>query len=252
MNKHVSDYYDAVTHAFRLIDEDYEGAIASGADLMVGSIERDELIHVFGTGGHSTIGAMELFWRAGSLAPINPLLDPSVHPGNGAVHSNWMERTEGLAPSIMHSYGVGKGETLIIVNAYGINAMTIDAALEAKRLGVKTIGITSTGFAQVLPKDAPMRHSSGKNLHEVVDVFVDCHLPYGDACVTIEGCSQKVGPTSTLLNSYCLNLLVMATVERLLVKGIEPPLWMSANMPGGDATNRKWHQKYNERVKHLR
>jgi len=252
MNKYATAYHEAIDKAFDLIDQEYEGAISRGAELMLGSIERDELIHVFGTGGHSTMGAMELFWRAGSLAPINPILDASLIPSNGAVHSNWMERTEGLAPSIIHSYDVKAGETMIIVNAYGINPMTIDAALEARRMGVKTIGITSTSFALSVPPKGKMRHSSGGNLHELVDVFVDCHLPYGDACVLIDGCEQAVGPTSTILNSYCLHLLVIATVEKLVAKGIEPPLWMSANLPEGDLKNKKWHKKFNERIKHLR
>jgi uncharacterized phosphosugar-binding protein len=252
MNKHADAYHQTINTAFELIDKEYDGAISRAADLMVASVEKDELIHIIGTGGHSTLGAMELFWRAGSLANINPLLDPSVMPSNGAVHSNWMERTEGLAPSIIHSYGVKPGELMIIVNAYGINPMTIDTALEARRMGVKTIGITSTSFALSVPKGGKMRHSSGLNLHEIVDVFVDCHLPLGDACVSIDGCNQSVGATSTILNCYCLNLLVIATVEKLVAKGITPPVWMSANLVGGDAVNQKWHEHYNERVKHLR
>jgi len=139
----------------------------------------------------------------------------------------------------LSAYGIKAGETLIIiVNAYGINAVTIDAALEAKRLGPKTIGITSTSFAISAPKNAKMRHSSGKNLHELVDVFVDSHLPYGDACVLIDGCEQAVSLAWTILNSYCLNLLVIATVEKLLTKAIEPPLLMSANLTEGDTKTR--------------
>lgn len=252
MNNLAKQYFETLTEAFKRINDQFDGPIATAADLMVGSIERDELIHVFGTGGHSTMGAMELFWRAGSLAPINPILDASLLPSNGAVHSNWMERTEGLAPSIMKAYDVAPGETIIIVNAYGINPMTIDAALEAKKIGAKSIGITSTGFALKVPKGGKMRHSTGKNLHELVDVFIDCNLPYGDAAIEVPGCGQKIAPTSTILNSYCLNLLVAATVDKLVKKGIEPPVWMSANLPEGDATNKHWHTKYNERVRHLR
>jgi len=226
--------------------------IDAAAAMMAEAIELDELIHVFGTGGHSTMGAMELFWRAGSLAPINPLLEASLLPSNGALHSNYIERTEGLAGSILKSYEVKTGEVLIIVNAYGINAMTIDAALEAKKMGLKTICITNKEFADKVPKGAPARHSSNKNLYELADIYIDNNLPYGDACVSIEGMNQKIAPSSTILNSFCLNLLVIGTVGRLLEKGIEPPVWMSANLPEGDTANKKWHKKYNERIKHLR
>jgi len=252
MNKYFNQFYQNLDEAFKKVLENEESAIDRATDLMVESIKKDQLIHIMGTGGHSTMGATEMFWRAGCLAAVNPLLDPSLLPGMGAKHSNWMERTEGLAPSILSAYEVKKGETIIIVNAYGINPVTIDTALECRKRGLNTIGVTSTSFADAVPSGAASRHSSGKNLHEIVDIFVNCHMPLGDACVKIEGCAQEVAPISTFLNSFCLHLLVIGTVEKLVKQNIEPPLWMSANLPEGDKANQKWHEKYNPRVKHLR
>lgn len=77
-------------------------------------------------------------------------------------------------------------------------------------------------------------------------------MPLADAIIEIEGCGQKVAPISTFLISFCLHLLVIGTVEKLVKEGIEPPLWMSANLPEGDKKNQKWHEKYDLRVKHLR
>ena len=252
MNKNFEQFYATLSDCFQKVLANEQQSIDRASDLMVDSIKRDELIHVIGTGGHSTMAATEMFWRAGCLASINPMLEPALLPSMGAKHSNWMERTEGLAPSILSANGVKKGETIIIVNAYGINPVTIDAALDASKRGMKTIGVTSTSFAEFVPKGVPSRHSSGKNLHEIVDVFVNSYMPLGDACVQIEGCQQKVGPVSTFVNSFCLHLLVIATVEKLVRDGIEPPLWMSANLPEGDQQNRKWHDKYDPRVKNLR
>ncbi len=252
MNKYFNQLYQNLDEAFKKVLENEESAIDRATDLMVESIKKDQLIHIMGTGGHSTMGATEMFWRAGCLAAVNPLLDPSLLPGMGAKHSNWMERTEGLAPSILSAYEVKKGETIIIVNSYGINPVTIDTALDCKKRGLNTIGITSTSFADAVPDGAISRHSTSKNLHEIVDVFVNCYMPLGDACVKIEGCAQEVAPISTFLNSFCLHLLVIGTVEKLVKLNIEPPLWMSANLPEGDKANQKWHEKYNPRVKHLR
>lgn len=252
MNKNFQQLYEIVDGAFKKILETEEAAIDRAAELTAASIEQDQLVHIIGTGGHSQMGAMEMFWRAGCLAPMNPLLDPSLLPSMGAKHSNWMERTEGLAPSILSAYEVAAGETIIIVNAYGINPVTIETALECKKRGLNTIGVTSTSFAENVPAGVASRHSSAKNLHEIVDVFINCYMPLGDASVEVEGCSQAVAPVSTILNSFCLHLLVIATVEKLVKAGIEPPLWMSANLPKGDETNKRWHAKYNPRVKHLR
>lgn len=52
MNKYFRSFYETVNGAFQKILESNERAIDKASDLMVGSIERDELIHVFGTGGH--------------------------------------------------------------------------------------------------------------------------------------------------------------------------------------------------------
>ncbi len=252
MNANLWQFHDVVDGAYRKILETEEGSIDRAADLVAGSIQRDELINVFGTGGHSSMGAMEMFWRAGALAAIRPLLEPAILPSMGAKHSNWMERTEGLAASVLNAYEVKAGETMIIVNAYGINGLTIDTALECRRRGLRTIGVASKSFAESVPKGVPARHSSGLNLHEVVDVHVNNYMPYGDASVRIEGFDQALAPVSTLVNCFCLHLIVIRTAEKLVAMGIEPPVWVSGNMPEGDAKNRRWHEKYDPRVKHLR
>ena len=252
MNTYHLSYLKTITESLEKIAQSEQLKIDQATEAMADAIERDELIHAIGTGGHSIMGPMEIFWRAGSLAPINPLLEAALLPSNGALHSNFIERTEGLAKPILQSYEVQSGEVLIIVNAYGINALTIDTAIEAKRMGLKTIAVTNKEFADRVPAGSTARHSTSQNLYDLVDIYIDNHLPFGDACVPIDGYDQKVAPASTILNSFCLNLLIIGTVEKLLNRGIEPPVWMSANLPEGDAANKRWHQKYNARVKHLR
>ena len=252
MKRYWQQYRDTLNTCLDSVFEQNEAAVAKAAGYLVAAIKKDQLVHIIGTGGHSTLGAMELFWRAGSLAPISPLLDPALLISQGALHSNKMERTEGLAKPILDSYEVHRGEVIIIVNAYGINAVTIDTALEARERGLKSIAITTTTFAENVPKGTKARHSSGKNLHELVDVYINNYMPYGDAVVKIDQVDQKVAPLSTIMNSVCLHLLLIDTVERLIAEGIVPPVWMSANLPEGDAANKKWHELYNQRVRHLR
>ncbi|TYP53237.1 sugar isomerase domain-containing protein [Thermosediminibacter litoriperuensis] len=251
MDKKV-EYYKIVNELLESILKDEKESIEKAAEVLAKAIMEDRLIHVVGTGGHSNMGAEELFWRAGGLVPINPLLDAGISLSNGAKHSNIMERTPGYGLAVMKSYDFTPGDPIIIVNAYGINAMTIDIAMEAKRMGLTTIGITSTSFAKMLPKDHPARHESGKNLYEIVDIFIDCHLPLGDAVIKFDDFEQKVAPTSTLVNTFTLNLLVVETVNQLLKKGVKPPVWVSANMPGGDEANKEYEKKYFGRIKHLR
>jgi uncharacterized phosphosugar-binding protein len=252
MNAEAIFYRDTIAEIMDKILGEME-TIQKASHPVAESIAREEPVHVIGPGGHSNMAAEEVLWRAGGLAPINAILDPGTNLIHGAKRSNFIERTPGYALKVLDAYRVGRkpGEVIIIANAYGVNAMCIDTVLEAKKRGMITIGITSRSFADVLPKDHPSRHPSGKNLYQEVDYFLNCHLPYGDAVVEIKGCAQKTGPTSTFCNVFTINLLIIETVKRLVEMGVKPPLWMSANLPGGDEANRSLEEKYIPRIKHL-
>jgi uncharacterized phosphosugar-binding protein len=245
-------YRNTITEIMDKIIGEIE-TIQKASRVVAEAIGKEEPVHVIGPGGHSNMAAEEVLWRAGGLAPINAILDPGTNLIHGAKRSNFIERTPGYALKVLDAYRVGRkpGEVIIIANAYGVNSMCIDTVLEAKKRKMITIGITSRSFADVLPKDHPSRHPSGKNLYKEVDYFLNCHLPYGDAVVEIKGCLQKTGPTSTFCNVFVINLLVIETVKRLMETGVQPPLWMSANLPGGDEANRSLEEKYIPRIKHL-
>ena len=69
---HVTTYRDALDTAFACI-EAQEAEIEAAAEVLATAIERDQLIHVIGPGGHSNMAAEEVLWRAGGLAPINAM-----------------------------------------------------------------------------------------------------------------------------------------------------------------------------------
>lgn len=243
-------YRDKVVSLYEKIVKEESASIARAAELLASAIEKDQLIHVIGPGGHSNMGAEEMFYRAGGLVPVNAILDPGTLLAMGAVRSTIIERTPGYGISVLNAFNVNDG-VLVIVNAYGINSMCIDVALEARRRGVPTVGITSREFAERIPPDHPARHPSKANLCDVVDVHIDCHMPYGDAVVHVEEIGKYIGPVSTLVNLFTLNLLVIKTVELLVNRGVEVPIWTSANTPGGDEANRLYLEKYRPRVKLL-
>lgn len=252
MSRSSKAYLDAITSCLAAIEREEQESIDKAATLLAKAVAEGRLINVIGPGGHSNMAVEEVFWRSGGLAPVNALLDAGTNVIHGAKRSNIIERTPGYAKSVLDAYGLTSGDVLIIVNAYGINAMTIDSALECKKRGITTIGVTSRSFADTVPKGSPSRHPSGQNLYELVDVFVNTHLPYGDAVVEVEGIAQKMGPTSTFVNCFAMNLLMIRTAEKLLEMGVTPHVWMSANLPGGDEANKKYEELYMPRVKHLR
>lgn len=252
MNKEFTFFKDTVVDILEKIERE-EQSIKKAADIIARSVIEDKLIHAIGTGGHSNMGAEEMFYRAGGLIPVNAILDPGINLTHGARRTTIIERTPGYGIKVMDAYNIGKtdNEVIIIINACGINTMTIDVALEAKKRGMKTIGITSTSFASTVPKNHPSRHPSNKNLHDLVDVFINNHQPIGDAVVELEGADQKVAPVSTICNSFAIQLLVIETVKKIIELGKKPLIWKSANMPGGDDANRKYFEEYSKRIKHL-
>lgn len=246
-----AQYFNEVNRLMQRVFDEEKESIQRAANYVANTIAQDRLLHVFGTGGHSAMGAEELFFRAGGLVPVNAILDGGVLLAHGALRSTGIERTPGYAKAVLDYYDVGQGDVLVIVNAYGINACTIDAATEGRQRGCTTIGVTSVELQRALPERHPSRHPSGNNLCDLVDVVIDCKVPMGDALVKISGITQRAGASSTFLNALALNLLSLEAITILADRGIDPPIWQSANSPGGDEANTEHIRRYKHRIKKL-
>jgi len=247
----IDEYFKKVVEILEKIKNNEKENIEKAAEIISKAIIEDRIIHIFGTGGHSNIAAEEMLYRSGGLIPINAILDPGINLAFGATRSTLVERTPGYAQSILKNYDLKKRDVMIVANQYGINSATIDTALFAKELGLTVIAITSPEFSKKVPLDHPARHPSKKNLFEIADIVINGYMPFGDAVLEIKGVKQKVAPVSTIINAFIVNSIVARTVEKLIEKGIEPPIWTSGNIPGGDEANKKWIEKYKGRIKHL-
>ena len=172
---------------------------------------------VYAGGGHTTLAMGEMFFRAGGLANINPMMETALSVFNQALKYLALERTVNFGASIIKYYDPQPGDVVLFFHNIGINPATIDAAEECKKRGCKIIAVASSYWQNEMPKDHFIRHPNGKNL---VD-FTIAHL------LEIETCRQ--------------------CVER----GIVPPVWNSANAPGGDEKNAAYLKKYRPLVKCL-
>lgn len=234
----------------KIHDEEKE-RILLAARAIAEQIKKDRLIYIFGPGGHSNLAAMEIFFRAGGLMHVSAMLNQDTMLSCGALKSMQTERLPGFGRVVVNDYRVGKDDLLIVVNAYGINAATIDAALQAKENGAKVIGVSSHAHADNCPKDHPARHPSKQNLHEIVDYTVDCKIQLGDAVIALPGFEQKIGALSTFANAYVLNCMVIEAINMLHNEGVKPPVWMSGNAPGGDAWNNRFMQGFRDKIRCL-
>jgi uncharacterized phosphosugar-binding protein len=247
----VARLYEAASELLRRLAEEEAGNIRRVGQVLADVIAADHLLFVFGTGGHSYIAAEEMSYRAGGLGAVFPILDPGVSIAFGARRSTSVERTPGYAQAVLTTYPITTDDILIIVNAYGINACTIDAALWARERGIRTVGITSPSFSRSIPRDHPARHPSGQNLFEVVDHLIDSKMPERDAVLQFQGLDAWTSPVSTILNAFVIQALVGETTRALLAAGQTPPIWTSGNIPGGDEANRRIVSRYAGRVRGL-
>ena len=136
------------------------------------------VVHTFGS-GHSHMIAEEAFFRAGGLAPVNPILRRSLIFLRGAVEIREPRRKSGLAQRLLALEDVRPADAGIVVSNSGRNAAPIEMALGMKALGNKVIAITNPRQAAT----SPSSHASGKYLYEVVGD------PAIDSCIPGRGCS---------------------------------------------------------------
>lgn len=242
----LATYARIMTDMFQAIASTQREPLEKAAGIIASAVAENRRVHVLGTGAHSMMAAEEVLWRAGGLAAWNPIIDPGTSLIHGAKRSVSFERMPGYGIAVLNAYEVGKtaGEVMVLVNAYGIDPMSLDVALECQKRGVCVIAITSRAYGESVPRDSALRHPSGKNLFEVADVFLDCGVPLGDAVIPVEGMEQKVGSASTICNCFLINALQAAVAQRLIARGLEAPVFMSANLPGGDEANQRWETKY--------
>ena len=244
-------YFEKLTENFRQVNDTQGENIKKAAELMYRAIADDRLISVYGGGGHTTLCMGEMFFRAGGLSNINPIMETGLSVFNQALKYLELERTVNYGSAIMKYYDLKKDDALIIFHNIGINPATIDAVEEAKKRGVKIIAVSSSAWQNEMPKEHFIRHPNGKNLFDYADVCIDDFNPVGDAVVNVPGLDTPIAPVSNIIDFYIAHLLEIETVRLCVENGVTPPVWSSANTPGGDEKNAAYLEKYKPRIKML-
>ena len=246
---HDYGYVENAIKNIREVAEKQADNIHAAAELMADAIANDRLISVYGGGGHTTLCMGEMFFRAGGLCNINPIMETGLSVFNQALKYLELERTVNYGSAIVKYYDLQKDDVLIIFHNIGINPATIDAAMEAKKAGAKIIAVSSSAWQEGMPKDHFIRHPNKKNLFDYADVCIDDYNPVGDCIVNIPGMGTPIAPVSNVVDFTIAHLLEFETCHICMERGIQPPVWMSANTPEGDAYNAENLKKYKNRIK---
>ncbi|MGN6126446.1 MAG: sugar isomerase domain-containing protein [Humibacter sp.] len=238
---------EATVRLNALAAEANAGAFDPAIDLLVDAINAGGVLQAFGT-GHSEAFAMEIAGRAGGLIPTNRIaLRDAVLRGDRSADilgsGSKLERDPGIVDELFRISPVGPEDVFLIASNSGVNGSIVGMALKAKETGHKVIAVTS-----LLHTDAvEPKHPSGLKLRDVADVVIDNKAPYGDATLQL-GDGVGVGAISSITAAFIAQLLTIAVAERIAASGTTPPVYISANIPGGDEHNKALEDLYQDRI----
>lgn len=240
----IREYFDYIENLIREVSEKESLKIELAAKRIALAIKNKNSIFCFGA-SHAGIITEELFYRAGGLAIINPIMESSLMLNTRPItFTSSMERLIGYGNEIAKKTQIKQGDIIICHSVSGRNSVMLDFVNEAKKMGAYIIAITNVKYSQ----EVESRHPSKKRLFELGDLIIDNHGEIGDACIKFEKLSQKVAPSSTIVGAFIVNSLVCGITEKLIELGIDPPIFYSANLDGGDEKNKKIFKEYSENI----
>lgn len=227
-----------------VVDRNAE-SIDAAASLIAGAIAEGRVLYVFGA-SHAGILTQDLFFRAGGLVPIEPIMPAGLMLNERPItRTSRLERLEGFAEVVLRDLPIGKGDVLLVASVSGRNAVAVELCLGARARGATVIALTSVAYSQSVTARGSAR------LFEVADIVLDLPGIPGDAAVELEGLDQKVGPTSTPVGTAMLQGLMVEVSGRLLERGIEPPILVSANLDDSEARNQALLERYRDRLSYV-
>lgn len=221
--------------------------IRRAATVFADCIERDGVIHAYGT-GHSRAFAMELANRAGGLVPVDRMDLHQLVPLAGwpadVVFDPDIERNPDAGPALLACHTVYPQDVFIIASNSGVNEAIVDVAQQVKSHDHVLIAVTSMAHSTHVASHA----ASGKKLYELADIVIDNCGPYGDALLEMPNGKGKACSVSSLTGALIGQMLTAETIRILSDRGIEPPVLVSANVPGGRERGRILREKYAGRI----
>ena len=237
-------YLDNLEQVLSTVRKTQSETLETGAHMLYEAVENDHSAFAFGC-SHAGLLALEMYYRSGGMATINPIRAPGLCLDiDPATMTSEMERLPGYGRLIIDSQPIQANDVVIIHSVSGRNIVPVDAALRCRELGAKVIALTNLSYSQ----NVSSRHPSGLRLFETADLVLDNCGCTGDGSLTLPGLSERVGPTSTAIGAAMLNAMMCRAVELIVENGGIAPVFLSANIDGGDAHNREMLQKYGKHI----
>jgi uncharacterized phosphosugar-binding protein len=149
-----------------------------------------------------------------------------------------------VAPALLGCYQIESDDVFIIASNSGVNPSIVGVALHVKEHQHPLVAVTSLEHT----RQVPSLDSSGKKLYELADVVIDNCGPLGDALLELPT-GGKACSISSLTGALIGQMLTAETIGILLERGHQPPILISANVPGGREADEKLRQQYAGRIR---
>ena len=209
--------------------------IKLAAKLIFDSVTRGGNVFTFGA-GHAQALAMEFSSRAGGLAIFQSmhLQDISQEPRDAFwdLRDSQPERIPENGPKVLDHHKVKAHDVVIIASQSGRNGAIIEMALECKKRGIKTIGLSSSKHSESVDS----RHPSGLMLSQVVDLSLDNGSVIGDAVAELPD-GKSICSASTVCFVLIAQAINAEVTKLFFLNSLPAPLLVSANLDHGDKAN---------------
>src|SRR5690625_2494615 len=239
----IGEYIDRIKKLLETVENREEVAMNQAAQKIADTIQNDGIIHLFGS-GHSNILVNEVYYRAGGLVPVQPILHEPLMLHKGATQLALLERKNNYAIKFMKNKDIRPNDLVIVISTSGRNPVPIDVALISKNKGAYVIGMTSVAYS----RSQQASHSSGQYLYQVVDLVIDNHASIGDAILSHDQVGERFSPSSTVIGSAILNAIFGKSITLMAKNNFKPPIFLSGNLERAEEHNQQLIAKYSDRL----
>ncbi|MDD5688223.1 MAG: sugar isomerase domain-containing protein [Elusimicrobia bacterium] len=203
-NKHLYEFWEKTIDILSEIENIELENIKKASEIISEALKNGKSIFAHGS-GHSISVSLGGLGESEYQLPWNIIYDPTFGK---------LERAEGYAATLLSrgKYNITSGDVVVIISNSGRNALQIEIANEAKKIGATVIAITS------LKTTGNSRHHDNKKLCDVADIVINNCVPAGDVTVKIGNLPIKTGSPSVLIGIAIMKTISIKVIENLSKK----------------------------------
>src|SRR5699024_458236 len=157
----------------------------------------------------------EVYYRAGGLVPIHPILHEPLMLHEGAVQSSINERKNDYAERVMQEQDIKEQDVIFVISTSARNPVPVDVAKMAKQKGAYALVITSIGYSD----SQPSQLVGGEYLVDSDDSVIDKHAQGGDALLSDEKVDIDFAPSSAVVGASILYAVLAEYIKHIADAG---------------------------------